>query len=134
MKPTPSERRLAENEVVFREANEQVQEGMTRLRKSAKAGGFDDLYQNKSGEQETPLHFYCECADEKCRQRIIMTPSKFKELHSSSTRFVIKPGHQVPEVERVILEDKQFMVVDKMVTPPRHGDKLNPTKLDNTKE
>jgi hypothetical protein len=130
MKESSSARRLAENEVIFRKANEAVQKDLHRLYKTAKEEGYDDLYR----ETEAPLHFYCECADEKCRQRIIMPPSKYTELHNSRTRFVIKHGHQVPEIERVVLKEKQYTVVDKMLTPPANAGKLHPTKLKNTKK
>jgi hypothetical protein len=127
-----SDRRMAENEVVFREANERVQQGLQKLHEKAKTEGFDDIYDK--GEPETPLHFYCECADEKCRKRVVLLPSMYRQLHTSKTRFIILPGHETPSIERVIKREKDYMIVDKFVTPPDNATDLHPTDLEHSKE
>jgi hypothetical protein len=98
-----SERRLAENEVIFREVNKSVQEFIEK-----------DLYNAHSG----PLHFYCECSNAACRQRVALTAQKYKELHQNSKRFVVVRGHELPEIEKVIQQEDGYAVVEKYGDPP----------------
>jgi hypothetical protein len=108
-----SESRLAKNEVVFRQANEQVQK-------------FMQAQVTDSKEKENKLHFYCECSNTDCRERIILTPTQYGRLHKNSSQFVMKPGHSVAEVERVIRSTSKYEVVEKYQTPPRSASELQP--------
>lgn len=127
MSNTPSPRRLAENEVIFRQANEKVSRELDDLRQAAASDGHTGMVPDKDPE----LHFYCECSDEKCRKRIVMSPAKYKQLHQNSSQFVLLPGHNVPELERVVDGSKEYIVVEKVITPPAQGKRLNPTDLEN---
>lgn len=124
-----SPRRLAENEVVFRQRNEKITKDLEALQKTAEAEGHDAIAQNAKNDSEVPLHFYCECSDEKCRQRIILKPKEYRELHANSSQFIIVPGHRVPEVERVVATTDQYHVIEKYMTPPESAEQLNPTPL-----
>lgn len=119
-----SEKKLAENEVIFRQANEKVQKGLKELRDMAATNGQTGLYSYK----DTPLHYYCECADEDCRQRIVMTSSKYNELHQNSSQFILLPGHEIPSIERIMVREQDYIVVEKFITPPKKAVKLNRTK------
>ena len=125
MSKSHSKRRLAENEVIFRQANESVRQGLDELKKKAEKEG------DVVSEDDMPLYFYCECSDESCRKRILLRPSKHKKLHQNSSQFVVLPGHEVREVERVRIETKAYMVVEKYMTPPKKAGKLKPTDVDN---
>lgn len=128
-----SERRLVENEVFFRQENERMRKGLQSLKLKAQAEGFDDLYDDF--EKETPLHFYCECADEKCRNRIVLTPSIYKQLHASAVQFIVQPGHEIPEVERVVRREKEYLVIEKFTMPPtKVSKKIHRTNLKKTKK
>ena len=127
MSKPPSLRRMAENQVVFRRLNEQIPKGLGALEKAAKSEGHGELIQNT----DMPLHFYCECSDENCRQRIILKTSEYKRLHQSKRQFVIIPGHEVPEIERSISKTKKYMVVEKFEKPDQKVSKLQPTAVDN---
>ncbi len=111
-----STRRLIENEVVFRKSNERAQKLMQK-RNSSKDG------------KEVSLHFYCECANEDCRDRVVLTPSRYQELHINRKRFVIKKGHDVKTIERVINNQSQYSVVEKYLKPPETAMKLQRTSL-----
>lgn len=128
MSESLSERRLAENQVIFRQSNEQVQMELEKLRKTAEAEGRDSLLP----DIDMPLHFYCECSDEKCRQRIILKSSEYKALHQNSSQFILIPGHSIPELERTVKATDQYIVVEKYKTPPATNGKLNITDLDHT--
>lgn len=109
-----SERRLAKNEVVFRQANQQVQKFMQEQNAGKK-------------DKESELHFYCECSNENCRERVMLTPTKYGKLHKNSSQFVIKPGHSVAEVEKVVKTAPDYEVVEKYRSPPSSAAELEPT-------
>lgn len=123
-----SERRLVENQVVFRQANEQVPKELDSIKAAAESEGYSSLVH----ETDMPLHFYCECSDENCRKRIVMTPGEYKELHQNHSQFVLVPGHEVPEIEQVVRSGDNYIAVEKYKEPPKSAEKLKPTDIDNT--
>ncbi len=125
MSASVSQQHLAENEVMFRKHNERINKALEKLAKAATADG-----NTLSKHTNLPLHFYCECSDEKCRKRIIIKPSEYKELHKNSSQFLILPGHRVASIERIVQETPNYMVVEKYLTPPKNA-KLHPTDLNN---
>jgi hypothetical protein len=123
-----SARRLVENEVFFRQRNERVVEGFAELRGVAEEENDTDWLP----ETDPAVHFYCECADEKCRERIILTPSKYAELHQNKSQFTVLPGHNVPEVERIVQSTNEYVVVEKYQTPPKKVTKTNRSGLNKS--
>ena len=120
-----SERRLVENEVAFRQANEHIQKNLKQLKQMASNEDNPRLYSHKG-----KVYFYCECADENCRKRIAISPKKYEELHQNSSQFILIPGHEVTEVERVVYRTDQYEVVEKYNAPPRSSQKLHKTSVD----
>lgn len=108
MSTTPSERRLIKNELVFRNANMKVRKALERLKKSAQLEGFTPLETT-----EIPLHFYCECSDKDCRERIIMSPEHYAKVHKAKRRFIILPGHETSGIEKVVKRTRNYFVVEK---------------------
>ena len=90
------QRRIAENEVVFREVNERVRE-------------TQETYVIGSDEAE----FVCECGDASCVERIRMSVKEYEELRSDPAHFAIRPGHEVDDVEVVVAHEGRFDVVRK---------------------
>jgi hypothetical protein len=119
--------RMAENEAVFREHNERVQREIAKLKRLAKQEGHAELIH----DDDIPLHFYCECADENCVLRVIMKPSLYQAIHRDRNRFIIAPGHDVKEIERVIDQQDDYYVVEKTVEVPDSPGGLNPTPVKN---
>jgi hypothetical protein len=124
--PVP-QRRLAENEAVFREFNKRVQLGIEEVNKIAKAEHDTSMHLGS----HTLLHFYCECADEKCTKRIKMSPKMYRKIHEDNDTFALACGHEVPEIEYVIRTTPDYCVVRKYFEPPEHGAQINPTNLHN---
>jgi hypothetical protein len=114
-----SERRLVENELMFREPNEKLAIGFTQLKAMAEEEGDGDLHPNP----DDPIPFYCECADAKCSKRINLRPSEYLKLHKASTQFVVLPGHSIPEIEKIITATRKYEVVEKYKVP-----EVQPTK------
>ena len=119
-------KRQIENEVVFRRANERVEQGIEHEKKVALEQG-DDI----SDFDDTPLHFYCECSDENCKERIVMTLPEYKALHYNRKQFIISPGHEVPHIEDTVKQKASFSVVKKYVVPPEDVTSLRRTDTGN---
>jgi hypothetical protein len=98
-----SEHRLAEHEVIFRDANLYV-------------ANFIEDAQGKS--IKTLLPFYCECSNKNCRERIELTPKNYKSLHGGIRQFIALKGHETPEIEKIVMRKKGFNVIEKFGDPP----------------
>lgn len=128
MRETLSERRMAENEFVFREFNERVKKGFDELKRVSKEEG---QIQSLS-DYDSPMQFFCECSDENCRKRIKLKPSLYNKLHERRDHFVIICGHDIKSIEKVVEMKPNYWVVEKFVPQQVTGIKLNKTEADNT--
>lgn len=90
------EERLALNEVLFRKANERIQD-------AAEQHAVPDV----------PIGFYCECADRDCTEQLVITAHEFNNARSRPTLFLVRPGHDVPEIETVITRTPAYLIVEK---------------------
>jgi hypothetical protein len=84
-------KRIGENEARSRSINERIER-----RTSGSTG-----------------EFVCECGQENCGEVIVMPLQDYEAIRSHPTRFVIYPGHEMPEVEIVIEEADNHLVVRK---------------------
>jgi hypothetical protein len=96
-----SERRLVENEVIFREANKSVQEFAEQI---------------NDGDRKVP--FFCECSNAFCRDKILLSAKMYGKQHNDERHFIVLPGHEMSELERVIKKDKRFNIIEKMTEIP----------------
>lgn len=78
------------------------------------------------------LHFKCECSDEDCDARIPIKLSEYQQIHQNRHAFIIKPKHQVNEIEKVILTKDTYSVVEKNNSTAEPSDTLNITTIDNS--
>lgn len=122
-----SERRMAENEVIFRDENKKVQKGFNAVNKIATEENEPHL----KLKDDQLLHFYCECSDNSCRQRIKVSLQTYNKVHESPYHFMIISGHDVAKIEDVILKEADYWVVKKHQAPPSHADKLNDIDIRN---
>lgn len=91
-------RRIAENEALFRDLNEEV---------GAVAHAF-----SAGGETRT-FDFLCECGDSSCAHRVPITLAAYEELRGHPLRFAVLPGHEIGDVERVVETHVGYTVVEK---------------------
>jgi transcription initiation factor TFIID subunit TAF12 len=131
MPDTPSERRLAENEAIFRQLNEQVNAGFDETNKLAQEDNQPEFVVTPHHD-DSPIQFFCECADENCTDRITVTLIKYQEIHKNRNDFMVVPGHEVTSVEKILLEQPDYSVVEKNAEPPENPETLHPTSIDNT--
>lgn len=108
-----SQRRLAENEVLFRDVNQQIAKGFKELGEIASEENNQEWVQ----EADKPIEFYCECSNIECRERIRLKPSQYGTIHKNSSQFVVLPGHNLPEIERIVSSEEDYLVVEKNIAP-----------------
>ena len=87
--------RVAENEAYFRALNEQI---------VADVGA--DAHERHG--------FLCECGAEDCIEAISLTRDEYERVRAKGDHFVIMPGHELPEVERVVEQNERFHVIEKL--------------------
>jgi hypothetical protein len=89
--------RAAKNESMFREINERVAE------------------LNEAFEEILPVsEWICECADQACIEPIPMSFEAYEAMRQNPARFAVRPGHELPGVERVVEEHEGYVVVEKI--------------------
>lgn len=93
--------RIGRNEVVFREVNERLRE----------------LGEGFSLVSEV-AEFVCECGDTACTERIQLPLSEYERVRSDPKWFVIVPGHEILDYERVVEQNDAYMIVEKLPGGP----------------
>jgi hypothetical protein len=101
MSDSPRFRRLAENERLIQQINETAE-----LVALDEAGGEED-------GAEAEVEFYCACGRRACYETILLTAAEYEEIHRTSNRFIVVPGHETPEIEVVVERHNSFNVVAK---------------------
>src|SRR5262245_40963770 len=77
------QRRIGENEVIFREVNERVREA-------------NDTVDVAVGDAE----FVCECGTATCIERVRMSLADYERVRAEPTTFLIVSGHDLANVEQ----------------------------------
>src|SRR3954470_16291988 len=90
--PQNQARKAAQNQALIRQVNERIEE--------------------VAGDAWLP-EFLCECADSECIETLELSIGEYEAIRSSSLRFPIKPGHDFPDIERVVEEHDRYVVVEK---------------------
>lgn len=88
------EERAARNEALFRQVNEEV----AGLGQGSGSGGS----------------FVCECSDASCIERIQVALDDYEAVRANPRRFILKPGHEHVELERVVERRDGYLVVEKV--------------------
>lgn len=91
-------RRFARNEELYRQLNERI---------VAASDG-------EAGAHDATLQCMCECADVTCEEMLGLTLDEYRGVRESPTQFLVKPGHVLEEIERVVVENARHWVVNKV--------------------
>jgi hypothetical protein len=102
------QRRIAANEAVFRDVNDAIRRGQW------------------PGEEGSPSAFRCECARLDCSMLIELTPREYERIRNHGRRFVVRPGHERPEVETVVEIQPGYVVVEKRDEAGRLAEATDP--------
>jgi hypothetical protein len=89
------EERVARNEELFQEVNRHIE----RL-------------EEKLGEPKT-FAVLCECGKKRCLDTLEVEPAVYQRVRSNPLLFFVVPGHEDPDVERVVEQTPAFLVVEK---------------------
>ena len=112
----PMKVRIAENESMFRAANETIELEAESIRVGAE-----------------PIPFVCECPDPSCTEIVELTLVEYEEMRTGPTRFFVVPGHQAVAVQAnaaVVVEERDNVVIaDKIgiagqIARANHGKRL----------
>ena len=88
--------RAARNEEIFRGVNERIEEGA-------------ELHAVSGA-----LPFHCECGRAACLETIEIPTGRYAAVMRERYRFVVVPGHEEPDIERVLETEPEFLVVEKL--------------------
>jgi len=94
-------RRIGENEIVFREVNERLRE----------------LGEGFSLVSEL-AEFVCECGDTSCTERLRVSLDEYEGVRADAKRFLVVPGHEEPDYERVIEIHETYAIIEKLPGDP----------------
>ena len=99
--------RRALNENIFREVNERLEE---------------------LGEEygDNVVEFVCECSDADCSAPLAIPLPAYEAVRDHARRFVLVPGHQREDVERVVEEHSNHIVVEKLGEAGEVADDTDP--------
>ena len=89
--------RAAHNQALFRHVNNRIEE-------------FSERFQL----QEETLSCVCECSDVACIERIGIPPGEYQRIRRHPNEFIIKPRHEIPQVEEVAHREMRWIVVRKL--------------------
>jgi hypothetical protein len=103
------QRRLVKNEALFREVNERIEDVATEL------GGHAHLYE-----------FLCECSNTDCQLRLPLTIGAYEQVRQHPRRFIVAPGHDLPDIEKVVERREAYQVIEKDAEPGRLAARLDP--------
>ena len=59
--------------------------------------------------------YLCECSETSCVEIVALTNDEYERVRSRATVFVVVPGHERSEVEKVVEVNEGFLFVEKVV-------------------
>jgi hypothetical protein len=87
--------RYAANEAAYRRVNERIRS-----------------YKERDDHVDA-MAFRCECAEGACIDAIHVRLDEYRRVRRHPMRFIIAPGHDAPELERVVERHSRYWVVEK---------------------
>jgi hypothetical protein len=109
----PREKRLAENEALFREVNERVE--------AIAASHLDD---------DHVYEFFCECANTDCTVHVSATLAHYESVRKNPRHFLVAPEHALPEFETVVERSDSWWVIEKEGDAGEYAERLDPRRRD----
>lgn len=103
--------RLARNESLFRDVNENIND-------AAQAHG--------SVPDGHVYSFFCECADIACVDRVELALSEYQAIRGDGKQFVVAPGHVFVAIEAVVKVEADHLVVEKVGVAGDVAERLDP--------
>ena len=95
-------RRIARNEALYRQLNERIEE-----------------IKEASGARGTKFEIVCECGKEDCTEMMVVSYAVYERTRANSARFLVKPGHEEPDLATVVEEHRGYVVSEKVTAEAR---------------
>lgn len=95
-----SKQRRANNELIFKNIN-------------LKTSKLVDAVFNEHDKIDVPIEFYCECSNTDCIEKVSLTLADFEKIRRNPSYFLIKPGHNQPDIEELVDGKPNYAVVEK---------------------
>lgn len=92
--------RRIRNELLFRAVNEKLR-------------ALNADFEGFAGEQAL---FVCECSRIECIEHIELAVATFDGVCNTLTQYVVAPGHDSPDLERVVVRETTYLVVERLAT------------------
>ena len=89
-------RRVGQNEALYRQVNEQIEEVRETF------GLFTGTFS-----------IVCECGELRCAEPITLSREAYERTRANPSWFIVKPGHEIPDVEAVVEREADYLVVEK---------------------
>jgi hypothetical protein len=89
--------RVSRNEAMYRAVNREIEQATREL---------------GEGPQDR-VEVICECGADGCSAALEITLAEYDDAHVQRDRFVVAPGHEDTEIERVVTRAERYLVVDK---------------------
>lgn len=93
------EQRAARNESLFREVNKNIA-----------------VLEERFGETSDEPVYICECANTACADHLAVEPEIYRRVRENPRRFFLVPGHEDPQLERVVERHPGYLIVEKTGT------------------
>lgn len=105
-----TQERVARNDATFREANEGIEKAGTK---------YEVLDQ---------IPFICECADENCRELLVLSIGEYEEIRQNPRHFLNVPGHvrSAQGAAEVVSDRGRYTIVEKTGLAGEIVERLDP--------
>jgi hypothetical protein len=104
--------RAARNEEIFRGVNERIERGAERH-------GI-----------ATQIRVHCECGQAACFETVDIARAEYECIAGERYHFVLVPGHEQPQIERVVERYADFVVAEKIGEAHEQIDRDHPQQRD----
>src|SRR3954451_929322 len=93
--------RIGRNEALYRSINERLEE-------------LNDTFATTTGT----FSVVCECGDRSCMEQVTVALADYERLRADPALFIVRPGHDMADVEDVVEMHGQYEVVRKRPGAP----------------
>jgi hypothetical protein len=83
------------------------------IRNEVKARARNEGIDRLTPATVTALQILCECAQAQCMKLLEVSHDTYNDVRANPLRFIVAPGHELPEFERVISNEGGYLIVEK---------------------
>jgi len=99
----------AKNEELFRNVNERI-----------------ETLSETIARDDPMMEYLCECDSPDCYEKLRATRAEYESVRAEATQFIVLPGHEDRRVERVIVSNDRFLIVEKQGAAAQDAEETDP--------